>query len=323
MTEPSAGRARTPPRGLRRVWVIVRDASAAFADDRALTHGAAIAYFTGLSLAPILLLLIWSSSLIGAGTQDRLVEQVAELIGPQGGDVVRIVIDNADRDVELANAAGWASLGMVLFSATAVFAQLQVALNAVWGVRRAPTGLGILAWLRKRLLSLGLIVSFGFLLLVSLVVSSAISALTGSFDGALPGADLLWRASDLALPFVIYVLVFMAVFRYLPDADLQWRHVWFGALVTSGLFVLGKWLIGLYLGTSALGSAYGAAGSLVLLLAWTYYSASIVLFGAELTQAFVRVTGERVAPEQLAVSDSGRSEGRSDRAPAQLRNPAG
>lgn len=289
---------------LRYVGAVVWRATKSFIEDQALTQGAAIAFFSGLSLAPILLLLIWTSSVLGSETQDQLVGHVAELAGPESGRVVRIVIENADRNVDTANLAGWISLGIVLFSATAVFAQLQVALNAVWGVRPAPARAGVLHWLRKRLLSLGLILSFGFLLLVSLVVSSAVSALTGSLSGVLPGAEILWTVSDVVIPFFVYMAIFMALFRYLPDTRLRWRNVWFGGVVTSALFVLGKWLIGLYLGTSALGSAYGAAGSLVVMLVWTYYSASIVLFGAELTQAHVRARDEKIVAEPHAVPDT-------------------
>ncbi|MEZ5966130.1 MAG: YihY/virulence factor BrkB family protein [Planctomycetota bacterium] len=290
-------------RGPHRTWRVVRRAVLAFFEDQALTHGAAVAFFSGLSLAPILILLVWLSSVLGPGLRDLLVDHVAELVGAQGGQVVRMVIDNADAHVDVAHIAGWISLGTLLFSATAVFAQLQTALNTIWGVRSDPTGFDVWAWLRKRLLSLGLIVSIGFLLLVSLVVSSGLAALTHAWRDRLPAAGLLWNALDLVVPFLVYLLVFMAVFRYLPDAELRWRHVFFGGVVTASLFVVGKWLIGLYLGTSALGSAYGAAGSLVLMLVWTYYSAAIVLFGAELTQAFVRELGERVAVEAHAVAD--------------------
>lgn len=285
---------------LRNAGRIVWKAIGAFIEDRALTHSAAIAFYTVLSMAPILLLLIWISSALGPDLQERLVDSISELLGKQGADVVHLIIENADRNVDTADLAGWLSIGALLVSATAVFAQLQVALNTVWRVKPKVAGLGIWAWLRKRLLSLGLIMSFGFLLLVSLVVSSALSALINHFSGKLPGTELLWRLTDIVVPFLVYLAMFMALFRYIPDAQLRWRHVLFGGLVTASLFVLGKWLIGLYLGTSALGSAYGAAGSLILTLSWSYYSAAIVLFGAELTQAHVQDNGEHVRAEAIA-----------------------
>lgn len=295
---------------MNRAWSKVRRAAAiiwaavqAFIADSALTHGAAIAFYSMLSLAPILVLLIWITSALGPHVQDRLVDQVGTLVGKEGADVIHLVIENADRHVDIANLAGWISIGALLVSATAVFAQLQVALNSIWGVKPKVAGWGIAAWLRKRLLSLGLIVSFGFLLLVSLVVSSGLAALLSRFQDEMPGADVLWRLCDLILPFLIYLAMFMALFRYIPDAELRWRHVLFGGAVTAGLFVLGKFLIGLYLGTSALGSSYGAAGSLILTLSWAYYSAAIVLFGAELTQAYVREHGERIRAEEIAEPD--------------------
>ena len=161
-------------------------------------------------------------------------------------------------------------------------------------------GLGIAAWLKKRLLSLGLILSLGFLLMVSLVLSSATAALLHTVRGAEADSAWMWMIADLVLPFGIYVVLFMALFRYVPDIRLQWRHVAFGAVVTAFLFAVGKWLLGLYLGISALGSAYGAAGSLALMLVWAYYSAAIVLFGAAVTHARVHELGEKVRAEPIA-----------------------
>ena len=285
---------------LRRVWKVIWGAAMAFVEDEALTHGAAIAFYTVLSMAPILVLLIWLSSALGPNMQDQLIEQVAGLVGRQGGEVIGMIMQNADRDPDTAHVAGWMSIGAILVSATAVFAQLQVALNAIWAVKPRTKGLGIAAWLRKRLMSLGLILSFGFLMLVSLVVSSALSAVMHRVESALPGAAAVWRVGDFVVPFLVYLVMFMALFRFVPDAELGWRHVAFGGVVTAALFVLGKWLIGLYLGTSALASSYGAAGSLILTLLWAYYSAAIVLFGAELTQVHVRAHGERIRIESIA-----------------------
>ena len=308
---------------LCRAGAIIARAAAAFVEDQALTHGAAVAFFTGLSLAPLLILLMWASSLLGPDVQDRLVDQVAMLTGHQGGTVVRMVVENADTDVDVAHLAGWLSLGALLLSATTVFGQLQVALNTVWGVQSKPMGLGIGAWLRKRLLSLGLIVSFGFLLLVSLVASSIIAAVTESVRGTSPGTEIAWGISNLVVPLCIYVVMFMALFRYLPDADLTWRHVWAGGIVTACLFALGQSLISLYLGTRALGSPYGAAGSLLAMLLWTYYSAAIVLFGAELTEAWVRSRGEHIRVSEHAVRrDGGQTPRAADRAPLGHEYPA-
>lgn len=296
----------------RRTWRILWRAVQAFIEDQALTHGAALAFYTGLSMAPILVLLVMITSGLGKETQEHLIDEIARLVGRQGADVVDLILTNADRDVDTENLAGWLSLGALLVSATAVFAQLQVALNTIWAVKPKVQGLGIVSWLRKRLLSLGLILSFGFLLLVSLVVSSVLSSIIYRMQDSWPAAGVLWPVTDFVLPLIIYVVMFGALFRYIPDADLRWRHVLFGGVVTAFLFVLGKWLIGLYLANSTVGTAYGAAGSLILLLLWAFYSSAIVLFGAELTQAWVREHGERIRLEPHA--ERGRGDERSSRA---------
>lgn len=288
-------------RRLKRLHTIVWRAIRSFAADGALSHAAAIAFYAVLSLGPILVLLLWATSGLGEETQSSLIAELAHLMGRQGGDVIRIVIESAETDFRLANLAGWLSTVTLLVSSTAVFAQLQVALNEVWGVQQRTTGFGVWAWIRKRLLSLGLILSTCFLLLVSLAISSALSAVLFTMRTDVPGAaSIAWTITDLVVPTGIYLLLFMAVFRYIPDAQLGWRHVFHGAVVTTALFVLGKYLISLYLGTSAIGSTYGAAGSLAVMLLWTYYSAAIVLFGAELTQARVRESGEPIAVEEHA-----------------------
>lgn len=281
---------------------IVVKATMAFFEDSALTHSAALAFFTVLSLAPILVLLLWLTSALGTDLQQRLIDHLAGLVGMEAADLIETVVDSAERDVDIGHVAGWLSLIGLAVSATGVFAQLQIALNAIWGVRAKPIGIATFAWLRKRVLSLGLILSFGFLLLVSLVVSSALAALMFSVRERFPGGGWLWAAMDLVVPFAVYVAIFMTLFRFVPDARLRWRHVALGALVTAALFLVGKWLIGFYLGTSAIGSTYGAASSLALMLVWSYYSAAIVLFGAEITQMFVRASGERIAVEPHATS---------------------
>jgi membrane protein len=286
-----------------RLYKITKDAVVSFFEDQALTHAAAIAFYTVLSLAPILVLFLWVTSALGPDMQAQLTQHLSSLIGAQGAEVVRMIVENAERDVDAASIAGWVSLGTLAVSATAVFAQMQVALNAVWALHVKKTkGLGIVAWLRKRLLSLGLVLVLGFLLLVSLILSSAISAVMSQVGQTVGEVGFVWAVVDLIVPFGVYFLLFMALFRFVPDARLAWHHVAFGSAVTALLFVLGKWLIGFYLGRSAVGSAYGAAGSLALMLLWSYYSAAIVMFGAEITQARVRVFGEHVGAEPYAVT---------------------
>jgi membrane protein len=291
-------------RHLRRVYSITKGAVEAFIEDQAFTHSAAIAFYTVLSLAPILVLLLWISSGLGSEMQARLTDHLSSLVGVQSAAVVRMIVENAEQEVSTANVAGWLSIGTLLVSATAVFAQLQVALNVVWALHtKKTTGLGVVAWFRKRALSLGLVLALGFLLLVSLVLSSMIAALMNRVGQSIGEVGIVWATVDLVVPFCVYCVLFMALFRFVPDARLEWRHVAFGSVVTASLFVVGKWLIGFYLGRSAVASAYGAAGSLALMLLWSYYSAAIVLFGAEITQARVRASGEHVKVEPYAETE--------------------
>lgn len=287
-------------RRLALTWSITKRAVDLFVDSQALTHSAAVAFYTVLSLAPILVLLLWASSALGADTQQRLIDQLSSMIGYQGADVVDTVVERAQNRVDTGNLAGLVSLGGIVVSATGVFAQMQVALNTVWTVKTKRNGLGVAAWLKKRLLSLGLILSLGFLLLVSLVLSSALAAILHRLRSSDLESMWLWTTTDLVVPFAMYVVLFMALFRYVPDIRLGWRHVAFGSVVTAFFFAIGKAALGLYLGTSALASAYGAAGSLALMLVWSYYSAAIVLFGAAITHARVHELGETVRAEPIA-----------------------
>ncbi len=192
------------------------------------------------------------------------------------------------------------SIVVLLVGASGVFIQLQNALNTVWDVKVKPDA-GIMNFIRKRLLSFSAVLGIGFLLLVSLLASAALSGMNKYMSGLLPGADWVWEAINMVVSFGFITLLFALMFRYLPDVEIQWSDVWVGALITAGLFVLGKFLLGLYLGQGSFGSTYGAAGSLVILLAWVYYSAQILFFGAEITQAYAREYGGRIVPNDHAV----------------------
>ena len=187
----------------------------------------------------------------------------------------------------------------LLLGATAVFAELQAAMNRIWDVTLEP-GRGVWAWVRKRLLSLGMIVVIGFLLLVSLLASAFLNAISSRAHGSLPGADWLWIVLDTGIAFGVYVLLFAALYKVLPDVRIEWRDVWFGAFITAVLFAVGKLLLGIYIGRAGTGSAYGAAGSLVVLLVWTYYSTALVFLGAELTQAWALAHDRDILPDRHA-----------------------
>lgn len=272
-----------------------------FIDDDALTYAAALAFYTALSFAPLLVVLFACLSLfLGDAAQQELVAQIGSVAGQSAADIAQAVLDSGEARPKLSSFAGIAGGIALLVSATGVFAQLQAFLNSIWGVKASPRN-GVWDWVRKRVLSLGMIIALGFLLLVSLGVSASIQLVLSAF-GITDRAGLLWVLLDNALSIGIFFIVFAGVFRFLPDVRIRWSDVWRGAALTAVLFALGKWGIGKYLGVSSVGSAYGAAGSLVLLLVWVYYSAIIVFFGAEMTEAWAHRRGHAIRPEEHAIS---------------------
>lgn len=270
-------------------------------NDRVMTHAAALAFYTALSLPPLLVLLVWTLSSIGARAEQSLRTQATELIGQSGGELVDSILTSADRNVGLTGLSGILGLFALLFAASGVFAQLQAALNVIWDVEPKP-GAGILGWLRKRLLSIGLIGVVAFLALVSLAASTLIGAL-----GLDDGAGIVSRLANMLISMGVFTLLFAAIFKLLPDVLIRWRDVWGGALFTALLFSIGKWGIGVYLSAKGIGSDYGAAGSAIVVLAWVYFSGAIVFIGAEVTQAWLRVNGRRLIPDEHAVRESGAS----------------
>jgi membrane protein len=197
-------------------------------------------------------------------------------------------------------------LGIVTFflGATGAFLELQTALNTIWRVKPKPGESFLRMLLMQRLVSFGLVVAIGFLLLTSLLVSTALAAVHTYMGHAFPGAFVLWEALNVVVSLAVITLLFALVYKVLPDVKLAWGDVWVGALVTAGLFTIGKLLIGLYLGTTSIASTYGAAGSVIVILVWVYYSAQVVLLGAEFTREYVAEYGRRPAPEKFATTDA-------------------
>jgi membrane protein len=270
-----------------------------FSDDECGVRAAALAYYTIFALPPLLILLILLVGLVWdpAQVQSALESQFSTMVGAEGGRAIHDMLAHAKRP----GSGGWyaTALGIaaLLFGALGAFMQLQGALNRAWEVRPDPHQGGIKRFIMKRVLSLGMIVCVAFLLIVSLSVSAVLSALSTKM--AFP--DTAFTVVDLGLSFAVLTVLFAAIFRFLPDAEIEWRDVWVGALVTSLLFVVGKFAIGYYLGRSAPGDAYGAAGALAIILVWVYYAGMIVLFGAEFTQAWAERKGVKIRPEKGAV----------------------
>ena len=259
-----------------------------FMADKAPRLGAALAFYIALSLSPLLLVVL---AIAGAAFGDEaargeLVGQIRDLVGQPGAEVVESILANANQSGSgtLATVIGIAAL---LFSATGVFVELQDSLDTVWRVDEKRGGGGVWSLVKDRLLSLSMIGALAFLLLVSLVFSAVLSAMSGLFDRWFPDASTLLKAANLTLAFLLTVAMFAVTFKVLPNVAVPWRGVWVGAVLTAALFTLGKYLIGLYLSKASVGSAYGAAGSFVALLVWIYYSTQILLFGAEFTRAYV------------------------------------
>jgi membrane protein len=276
---------------------VLFDAVRRFFSDRVLSLSAAVSFYTLLSFAPLMVLVVWISSSLGAGEQQAILQQIAQLAGPEARDAAEAVIENARERPSLGSLAGIGGIGVTVLAATAVFGQLQTALNSIWGIRARARN-AIWGWLRQRLLSLGLIAAIGFVLIVSLVVS----AIIGLF---LNRTGPLWDLVNTTVSAVIFAGLFALVFRYLPDAHLPRKYAWFGGIVTAVLFVIGKGLIGLYLANGNIGSSYGAAAFVVLLLVWVYYASAIFFFGAEVVQAYVVANGERIAlPEHAEPANS-------------------
>ena len=272
-------------------------------EDKAPQLGAALAYYTVFSLAPLILVLL---AIVGvlfrndpAGAWSKITEQMGYFLDRSA---VQVIQDIAQKASEPAKSVVATIIGIALaiFGASGVFGQLQDALNTIWGLKAKP-GAGIWGFLRARFLSFAMVGGICFLLLVSLVIESVLKGLSQYLQGSVPGGATAALCIYLIFDLVVVLLLFAMIFKYLPDAKIHWRDVWVGAALTAFLFLAGKWALGLYLGSGAAGSAYGAASSLITLLLWIYYSSQILLFGAEFTQVYADEFGSPVVPNDYAV----------------------
>jgi membrane protein len=295
--------------GLRGTWDVAKATANEFIEDDATTLAAALAYYTALGLSPMFVLLIWLATFAGEDMQQRVVAQLQGLVGPQGGQALKAVVDNADATPQLGTIAGIVSIATLFFSVSGVFGQLQAALNRMWDVKAAPvTAHGNWIWIRKRLLSLGAFLSVGFLLIVSLAVTAFVEAWTNRLRQGLPGTALVWELVTFGVSLLVSALLFALIFKVLPDVKLGWRDTAVGGVATAILFSIGRWAIGVYIGRGSVGSAYGAAGSLVAVLVWVYYASLVMFLGAELTQVLARRRGKHVEPEAHAICVERREE---------------
>jgi membrane protein len=287
---------------IKTLWSVTIQAAQDWWDDNCLRLAASLAYYTALSLAPLILLIVGLVAMVLERQQvtTQLAAQLEGLMGPSGRELVNSILTTTSPE-----GGTWAavvSLVTLLIGATAVFGELQATMNLIWEVQPAPTSgawAGIWAWLKERVFSLAIVFALAFLLLVSLAVSAALAGAAALLWG--PEQTLLSRLLEIAVSLLVLALGFSLLFKYVPDAEIRWRDVWLGGVVTAVFFTLGKTAIGYYLGYASVGSAYGAAGSMVVLLVWVYYSALIMFFGAEFTQAWATRHGA-VAPQPHAMS---------------------
>ena len=275
-----------------KVWQVLKFTASGYIEDNCLSRGAAIAYYTVFSLAPVLIIVIAIAGFVFGADAARgaLLDEISSLMGRQGGEAIQTMIASASNR----NHSGWAgAIGLITLFVTAsgVFSELQASLNAIW--RTKPHAGTVSRLLRARLVSLGLVMTLGFLLLVSLVVSTALSALGPWLDGIFPGAQVLIHIVSFLVSLSLVAVLFALIYKVLPDTSLAWRDVIAGAIATAILFNVGKFLIGLYLGSSSVASSFGAAGAFALLLLWIYYSSQIFLIGAEFTRAWADIVHER------------------------------
>jgi membrane protein len=255
--------------------------------------GAALSYYTVLSIAPLLVLCIGLAGLVFGkeAAQGQIAYQIQNVVGPQGGAIIQGLVRSAAQP-STGIAATAVGLVMLLFGASAVFGELRDSLNLVWNVQ-STTGGGLMGMLKYRFFSFALVLGIGFLLLVSLLLSAGLAAAGKFFESYLPLNAAVLHAINLVLSFAAITVLFALLYKVVPDVRIEWEDVWIGAAVTSLLFSFGKYLIGLYLGQASVGSAYGAAGSLVVFLVWVYYSAQIFFLGAEFTRLFSERHGSR------------------------------
>jgi membrane protein len=293
----------------RLAWDVLKETVTEFMEDKVLRLSAALAYYAIFSLGPLLVIVIGIASFfLGQATvQDEVQRQLQAFVGSDAAQAVQSLASSKKHGTGIVATA----LGIValVIGATGLFGQLQDSLNTIWEVQPKP-GRGLWGLLRDRFLSFTMILGIAFLLLISMVITTLLQAATGALGDALPMSETALHALNFVVSFSVITLLFAMIFKYLPDAQVRWRDVWVGAAGTAILFTIGKFAIGLYLGQQSTASTYGAAGSLVLVLLWVYYSSLILFFGAEFTQVYARQTGSRIAPSTNAVrvTDSERAQ---------------
>jgi membrane protein len=278
-------------------WHLAKDGVLQWIEDQPFQLAAALSYYTLFSLAPLLIIVIAIAGFVFGreAAQNQIVETIQGMVGEESAQAIQGMIQNASAKPKTGIFSTLVGVIALIFGAGGVVGQLQTSLNTIWGVTPKP-GQGVWGFIRQRFISFSMVLGIGFLLLVSLVVSALLTGLTQLMGSLFGGAAFIAHALDLLVSFVFVTALFAMIYKFLPDVRIEWRDVWIGAALTSFLFTVGKFLIGLYLGSSGVTSAYGAAGSLITILLWVYYSSLIFFLGAEFTQVYSSQYGSGVQP---------------------------
>lgn len=285
---------------LKSAWDMLKQTASDWSDDNAARLAAALAFYTVLSIAPMMVLAVAVAGLVFGedAARGQIAAQLASVVGPQAGSAIETIIANA----KTPEAGLWSTavgIAVLLFGASGVFGELQASLNVVWDVAPKP-GRGVKGFIEQRFFSFTMVLGVAFLLLVSLVLSAALSAIGSAVSASLPGGAVLWQAVNIVVSLALITVLFAMIFKVIPDAKIDWSDVWVGAFATSLLFALGKFALGLYIGRASIASPYGAAGSVIVLVVWVYYAAQILLMGAEFTQVYARRFGREIEPSAHA-----------------------
>jgi membrane protein len=277
---------------VRKIFKFISTIAGNFSRDEIITLAAALAFFAVLSLAPLLLILVSVTALIGADVQQRIVQQVEEIAGTQVSGIIETIIQNARGQRQTGLISTIIGIATSLFSGAAVFAQLRASLNKIWGVQPKDVP-AVHGWIKERLISIAMVLGAALLLLAALIASAAVNMIFGRAGSFVP-------ILNYAVSFAVLTAAFAVMFKFVPSIQVPWRDIWLGAITTGILFMLGRYGIGLYIQHSSSGSVYGAAGSLIILLLWIYYSSIILFLGAEITQEYSCEFGSRVEPAATA-----------------------
>lgn len=287
---------------LKQIWRLLQQTFKAWNEDKASRLAAALAYYTVFSLTPLLTITL---AMVGVffgkdAARGELVAQIQGLVGRQSAQVIETAIANIGQNAN-PGIVSVINIGILLFAASGVFTELQDALNTIWEVAPKP-GRAVRIFIRQRLLAFLMVLGIGFLLLASLMLNTFLVAISHLFINILPGGNVPWQLFNTVGSFILTTLLFGLIYKYLPQAKIAWSDVWIGALMTAALFSIGKYALGLYLANNTFSSAFGAAGSLVFVVAWVFYSAQILFFGAEFTHVYARQYGSCIRPKKYAVS---------------------